>query len=636
MYAFVSEGAQCPGLPEGSHAKTYDCIMVEGTPCMMTLIPEICAGTVHPDYPDWGPLVWISGTCYCPYTLQDKCYGKYDSCPAAKCEGNTLKYDGSCDPKTGGCTYDSENCPGGCDSTAFECKPKPAEQPPPPVSPPAPSTDYCAGVRCPNICESDYLYTNGECNRASGECEYDYDSCPSSYVCDSAGTKCVKEQAPQTFTEICYDGIDNDANGQIDCQDDACTNNPVCGPLKGRVYFQDVEAGQRLLKRVLVTLRWTSASGANMEIAKPVYTDEIGEFSIDDSDVHAPGVTNVMLVGRLYDFDNQIEVTDSGTPVEQFRPIIMSEWAAGAPHDIDFTAYNENDQSHPQDDAKIYYHSKEYVDWANTLYGKLGATRGISPERSDAYNDRNGLDAAWHTRHGNAQAGIYYGSLASSFEAMEAPGNREYHEYSHHFMNDYFGGMPPKHYFSNGAAADINHDGIINHCSSDSWTEGFAEFTSLIVQQQTKAPKRCGTASYAYCVGSGFKNIESNWKPWSSNHSEELAVAGILWDLYDSADINNDGAADDDTVSVPIDTLWDTLLSQRTFPKRYDDDVSPRRIWYVQDLYDALSADKVAPQPGIDKIFEMHGFSYTAVVNGVKVRHYGAMVDQKDTTMVRY
>jgi len=176
-----------------------DCIMAGNTPCMVNTDPVICPGTVNPDEPDWGPIAWIGGSgesiCYCPYTLKDKCYGKYNDvpCPDVECNGNTYKSGGACDPKTGECGFSStKTCDYGCDAKGMDCEQAPEIETPSPVQ------------ICRQKCQADYDYWVG----SDGVDTKTYNS--KSYYCGVTETNCwsrVNIPAGQTdpCQSICYD-----------------------------------------------------------------------------------------------------------------------------------------------------------------------------------------------------------------------------------------------------------------------------------------------------------------------------------------------------------------------------------------------------------------------------------------------
>lgn len=110
-----------------------------------------------------------------------------------------------------------------------------------------------------------------------------------------------------------------------------------------------------------------------------------------------------------------------------------------------------------------------------------------------------------------------------------APKNREYHEFSHFAMHAIYEGRWPKP--PPGPVKEINHDGYVNPTTSDSFVEGFAHFMSMVIAQyydfwwdSSDRPRLAGV------LGS----MENDYKAWDSmGWAEELAIAGILWDLYD-------------------------------------------------------------------------------------------------------
>jgi hypothetical protein len=93
--------------------------------------------------------------------------------------------------------------------------------------------------------------------------------------------------------------------------------------------------------------------------------------------------------------------------------------------------------------------------------------------------------------------------------------------------------------------------------------------------------------------------LEDNLKPWQSKGTmEELAVAGVLWDIYDKA--NDEG----DSVSISIQDLWPVLKEKRA-----------NFLEYAKALKTAFP-DKAS---GIDKILLSHGFFADSFVgNGVR------------------
>jgi len=106
----------------------------------------------------------------------------------------------------------------------------------------------------------------------------------------------------------------------------------------------------------------------------------------------------------------------------------------------------------------------------------------------------------------------------------ERPINGEYHEFGHALMADAFGGFMPT--FPQSA----NHAGYRNPSSTDSWTEGFAEWFATQVSRHVDG----NTRWWLYPSGSQVISLEDD-RVVTDNQGkdEELAIAGILVDMVD-------------------------------------------------------------------------------------------------------
>jgi hypothetical protein len=188
---------------------------------------------------------------------------------------------------------------------------------------------------------------------------------------------------------------------------------------------------------------------------------------------------------------------------------------------------------------------------------------------------------------------IYINEKDSSWENYNRPENREWHEYSHHIMNSIYKktrGVP--------TAA-----GFENLSSSGSWIEGSAIFLA------------CWMKEYYYSQDAHIYqglNIDANIKVW---HDEALAVAGILWDIYDelgpepsAIEVAFDKESDvkiNDNVNLDRKIIW-SIISQ-----------SKREIWDLKDLYDGFAPLFLRAESGsdvdkdgindLDEIFIAHG-----------------------------
>jgi len=197
---------------------------------------------------------------------------------------------------------------------------------------------------------------------------------------------------------------------------------------------------------------------------------------------------------------------------------------------------------------------------------------------------------------------IYYSSLAAKRTEYEAPINREFHEFSHYVMWDLYGSIPPLHYKLNPSgdyvAIDENHAGFENHCSSDSYVEGFAEFMALLINKEMNvqppaSPLLPDFAWSRYPVGKANEYLEYNI---DQPTDEEFCIAGLLWDLYDGVE-----PVDKDNVDLDLESVWSILSEPYIFPVYYrynpktgltkkldETTMDIRYISYIKDLYDGL------------------------------------------------
>lgn len=100
-----------------------------------------------------------------------------------------------------------------------------------------------------------------------------------------------------------------------------------------------------------------------------------------------------------------------------------------------------------------------------------------------------------------------------------------YHEFGHAVLADAFGNALP------WAPGDGNHLGYYeNRWSTDSWTEGFANFFAVMVAKHVDRgflPEHFNTNGYV-------KDIEWDWSAWNGlGREEEWALAGLLLDFED-------------------------------------------------------------------------------------------------------
>jgi Ca2+-binding EF-hand superfamily protein len=114
---------------------------------------------------------------------------------------------------------------------------------------------------------------------------------------------------------------------------------------------------------------------------------------------------------------------------------------------------------------------------------------------------------------------------------------QHYHEFSHYVMHALYGGKWPAP--MNPTVPEVNHGGYANPSTSDSFVEGFAHFMSILIHQElgdTIPHEKEGlmkslNKDRMVCL----EELETNYLAWDrGGKAEELAAAGVLWDLYDS------------------------------------------------------------------------------------------------------
>lgn len=180
------------------------------------------------------------------------------------------------------------------------------------------------------------------------------------------------------------------------------------------------------------------------------------------------------------------------------------------------------------------------------------------------------------TLYSPGESDILIGAADAAITSENRPKNREYHEFSHHLMYAVYGNWPEGRL----KAGVKNHGGFFNSNTADSYIEGFAEFMALVISDYLKQPE---PEIYAW-VGS----LEEDYKPWDARGKyEEIAVASLLWDMYDT---NNE---EGDRLSLTFEEIWEVLKVKRA------------------DFYEYYKAfKKTYPEKSkeIDDLFAKHGF----------------------------
>jgi hypothetical protein len=175
-----------------------------------------------------------------------------------------------------------------------------------------------------------------------------------------------------------------------------------------------------------------------------------------------------------------------------------------------------------------------YTDEADSAFWCGANSSGVHCERDDPF--------------------MAYGNATSLLSDWGWPDNRDYHEFGHHFMADSFTDTMPR------LTANENHGGYyVNPTSADSWTEGFAEFFSMMVSKHIDHEP----APHLYRMASAPQNLELDYRAWQGyGLDEELAVAGLLLDLEDGPDDYGSGREDPNVRVAWHDVFDDPALGR--------------------------------------------------------------------------
>jgi hypothetical protein len=150
------------------------------------------------------------------------CVGKV--CPYSACEGSLRRYDGSCDPVSGQCTFASaEECGAlGCNVGTGHCN--------------VPESEACQGVVCePAMCREGQSYYDPLCNPDTSACEYVVEGC-GSLGCNPESGRCNQ---PVCGSEACE---------AAQCIENQSFYDPECVNGECQYAFEDCgAAGQQIL-----------------------------------------------------------------------------------------------------------------------------------------------------------------------------------------------------------------------------------------------------------------------------------------------------------------------------------------------------------------------------------------------------
>ena len=211
-----------------------------------------------------------------------------------------------------------------------------------------------------------------------------------------------------------------------------------------------------------------------------------------------------------------------------------------------------------------------------------------------------------------------------------------YHEFSHYAMYCiYDKKFPVTDADAAGAVKTINHGGYMNPSTSDSFTEGFAEFMPAVIAEYYGNP--------APGTNGGMGSIEDGFKAWEfGGTAEEHAVSTTLWNLYDTQSHYDTRRKTEeklrrDILSDPKQITFEANLKRMTVPEytaqlnreiallqsggnTFDDEHPVKlkfgEIWAVlrtynhdfTDVYNDVVSTYPKQKSDIDEVFADHGF----------------------------
>lgn len=216
------------------------------------------------------------------------------------------------------------------------------------------------------------------------------------------------------------------------------------------------------------------------------------------------------------------------------------------PHDVDLPQLAKKFAAHAHGYVGMYLHFSEALEYYRDHLG-VNMDYHLPLKVYTFMPEGSGIKYNW----AGDERFITIEEKYSIHETDHRPEMREYHEFSHYAMDALYGGVytdpsPPK-----DGVLEINHGGYINPSTRDSFHEGFAIFMSAVIAEYyanywrlESPPDQC----------SNHGSMETNWKPWQEEgKAEELAIATLLWDLYD-------GEAENEETTRKIKVLLRMIL----------------------------------------------------------------------------
>jgi hypothetical protein len=408
-------------------------------------------------------------------------------------------------------------------------------------------------------------YTNGDCT--SGNCDFSSSSC-----------KEAKPQPTATLT-VTYEGDDK-------------TQKPVVG--------------------ATVNITWKDTSGK--EVSATAKTNDTGEVRIQLRDLEKFKENEAMLFPLI------ITLEDANFKLMDKQSNKLYEISTS------FHAFNEAELNHKINltrNDRIAVRIWDRLHEAYKFYrSSLGANVNYQMPEEVYLNSRG--EGAFHSYDSATKAedrGMTFGSVIfdKGATAHESPQNCEWHEFNHHAMMAIYSSMWD-------TKSIKNHLGWANPRSDDSYTEGFAEFMSLLetAYYSSQYPRLAAVPS-AYYWDTTATNMEKNVKV---KDDEEFAVAAILWDLYDPA---SNSSIDKDHIQIDRSVIWQVLSSKHEYSDGSIDYIKNSRDLYeafkalnlkdfdknYNDTYEPLNDSWMDNATALEKIFIAHGAYWDSNNNGI-------------------
>jgi len=342
------------------------------------------------------------------------------------------------------------------------------------------------------------------------------------------------------------------------------------------------------LAGVEVTLMAVADDGSTTERAVTI-TDDNGHYSFGTSgDTIEEGKYLIEVALECHETAGDTAIFtinyDRGSPVAaQTNSFQFDGTCEQGVKDIDFVdPYVHPATAVPADRlddlAGMYYHTKQVVDFGQS---ELGVTLDLNlPIEVHGYVSSTPAKAYYDPNDGN----VYIGADRSDYSVRTKPWTPDWHEMFHQLMDDTVG-IPPWH------TGDTSHGGYANHCTGNSWVEGWAEFWPCALARSQGVP--------GWYLFWGTTSLEQNWMVWDSEAGisrEEFSVASLLVDLVDPVN-----PPEYDFLSLTNSQLWAIIGS--------------KQLANMFEVYSALVAAKVGQTDydadgisDLDALFIAHGF----------------------------